>query len=71
MKPQLREALRAFFYQRDYDNKLAKNAYVLADEVLDHIDYILKQFEPKPEPPKPEEFVTIGGITYKKEEVKK
>lgn len=67
-KTELREALRYHFFSKDYDTKLNKSPYALADEVLSSISHLIEP-ETKAEEKK-EEWVTISGIKYKLEEIK-
>lgn len=70
MDSRIRDEIKRFFYNKDYDSKIGKNSDMLADELVAHLEWVMNQVYPKP-PPKKDETVTIGGVTYTLEEIKK
>ena len=68
--PKIWDAVRDHFYSRDYDSKTGKNANVLADEMMTTLQPFLDSM-PMPVIPEPELWVTIGGVRYLLEEIKK
>lgn len=68
MNHKIRDEMKRFFYQKDYDSKIGKNSDFLADEMYAWMSHL---FEEKPKEEPKAETVTIGGITYILEEIKK
>lgn len=68
--PKIWGAVKDHFYTKDYDSKTGKTAAALADEMMAVLQPFLDNM-PMPEIPKPEQWVTIGGVRYKLEEIKK
>lgn len=68
MNHKIRDEMKRFFYQKDYDSKIGKNSDFLADEMYAWMAHLFN--EPPKDPPKVE-TATINGITYILEEIKK
>lgn len=69
MNHKIRDEMKRFFYHKDYDSKIGKNSDVLADEMYAWMAHMFEPEKPKDLPKA--ETVTIGGIKYTLEEIKK